>query len=150
MRRVLLFGFFLALLPARAAPSDAQVARDAANFHHFRTIELAAAARRSADKADSSDAMEWLAAQCRQLALRTSPDYIYGMVWDLIHDTSGMEESYLIAIMVLDNYPPDPARGVVRKIIADHKYKACDDVKNWLWEIDEAQKSRAKSKARPD
>jgi hypothetical protein len=122
-------------MTALAEPPDAQVAKDAFDFHQFRTKVLAEA-----------DGVPGIDAACRRLARRTTPDYLYGVVQDLIKDTSGAEEPYLIAIILLDDYPPDQARAVVRKIIADPKYKACEDVKNWLWEIDEAQKGRAQHK----
>jgi hypothetical protein len=44
--------------------------------------------------------------------------------------------------MLLDRYRPDAARHVVKELMANPKYKACGDVQNWLWEIDQAQKER--------
>lgn len=122
----------------QAEPDPKQIDADAANFHKFR-IDVLANTNQTRSR-DHSAVMKHIFDECGKLARRTSPDYIYGMVTDLIRDNSRTEEPYLIAIMVLDQYPPDPARTVVKKIIANPKYKACDDVKNWLWEIDQAQK----------
>ena len=143
---VCFFGFMAATVSV-AQSTEKQVTADAANFHRFRIAALARATEIHRQNPESNDGVNYLAVECKNLAHRTSPQYLYGIVEDLIQDTSQTEEPYLIAIMVLDNYPPDDARAVVRKIIASPKYSACGDVKNWLWEIDEAQKGREKGKA---
>jgi len=129
----------LAVPLVNAQPSEEQIAVDATGFHRFRIAALAHAIEIDKQNPGSSAGAKYLGVECRKLALRTSPDYLYGIVEDLIKDTSRTEEPYFIAIMVLDNYPPSPARKVVKQIIDDPKYKACGDAKNWLWEIDEAQ-----------
>lgn len=117
---------------------------DAASFHQFRIAALARATDIAKQHPDTSAGVDYLAVECKKLAHRTSANYLYGIVEDLIQDNSRTEEPYFIAIMVLDQYPPNDARAVVKKIIADPKYRACGDVQNWLWEIDEAQKAAAK------
>jgi hypothetical protein len=125
-----------------AQPTDQQVAADAASFHKFRIALLAKAMEIDRHNPNKGVGAAYVGKECEKLADRTSPEFLYGIVEDLIQDTSRTEEPYLLAIMVLDNYPPEAARGVVKKLLADPKYHACDDVKNWLWEIDEAEKLR--------
>ncbi len=138
---------FLVLAAGRCMaerPSEKQVAGDAADFHRFRTAALARATEISKGKPDSDAGMQYLDGECKKLAGRTHAEYLFGIVDDLIRDKTRTEEPYLIAVMVLDDYPPEQARVVVKEIIADPRYKACGDVKSWLWEIDEAEKGRAK------
>lgn len=133
-------------LSAMAQPSEKQVAADASNFHRFRIAVLAKATEIDKKRPGENAGVAYLGSECKKLAQGTSPDYLYGIVTDLIQDTSRTEEPYLIAIMVLDNYPPNEARAVIKKILADPRYSACGDVKNWDWEIDEAQKGQTIAK----
>jgi hypothetical protein len=135
----LLFGTILNLT---AEPSDKQVAADSAIFHRFRVSVLERAHKLDQPAPQKSAGAKYAYQECVKLAHRTSPNFLYGVVRDLITDTSGEEEPYFLAIMTLDNYPPDASRRIVRAIMADPKYAACTDVHNWLWEIDEAERAR--------
>lgn len=136
------FSSFIIANAAVAQPTQKQVSLDAADFHQFRITTLVHANELNKGHSNSTPGLVYLRAECKKLAQRTSPEYLYGIVYDLMQDTSRTEEPYFIAVMVLDYYPPEQARVVVKKIIDDPKYKACGDVKNWLWEIDEAQKNK--------
>lgn len=133
-------------LAAHATPSNRKIAADAADFHRFRIALLAKATEIGRHSSDENAAGRYMGAACAQLAHRTSPDYMYGVVADLMRDTSRTEDPYMVAVMVLDQYPPQAARNVVREIMANPKFFSCPDIQNWTWEIDEAEKARKNPK----
>jgi hypothetical protein len=125
-----------------ARPDERQIVQDAATFHRFRLSAVAEMCEIEKHPTDEKAPGKYLGDACAQLAHRTTPDFLFGVVRDLIADDSRTEDPYFVAIALLDSYPPDAARRVVRKILGDPHYAACGDVQNWLWEIDEAEKAR--------
>ncbi len=87
-------------------PSSTEIAGDAADFHKFRTTTLAAAAEVSGKHPGTNAGADYVAVECRKLAQRTSPDYLYGVFYDLSQDTSRTEEPFMIGECLTMAYPP--------------------------------------------
>ena len=122
---------------------DGKVIAEAAEFHQFRLNTLKQAHHLDVQFPGQDAGAKYASSECKKFALRTSSNYLRGIVYDLIRDDSRTEEPYLLAIMILDCYPPAAARAVTKAILADADYAACTDVKNWLWEIDEAHSANS-------
>jgi hypothetical protein len=93
-----LFAFASTVYVAKAEPDEMQISRDAANFHSFRLTVLTKAAQLNLLHAGGNAAARFIGNECSKLAHRTTPNYLFGVVTDLIHDDSHTEEPYFIAI----------------------------------------------------
>jgi hypothetical protein len=138
--------YFIALLFVASskllcgAPSSAQIASDAASFHKFRLTTLAAAAQVSAHNPGSNLGADYIAGECRKLARRTTPDYLFGVFYDLSQDTSRTEDSFLIGECLTMAYPPDQAIKVLREIKSSDLYNP-NEIQAWIEDVQQSEKA---------
>lgn len=132
----------LLISPLRAAPPERQIAHDAADFHRFRIDVLAQGTDISRAHPGSSAGAEYIAAACRKLAARTTPDYLYGVIRDLSQDTSRTEEPYLIAENLAVAYPPDAATRTLNAMLKLPGINA-SEIQAWIEDIDRIRKGQS-------
>ena len=131
--------FLLAGTLMYGEPPGIQIARDAADFHKFRLAVLAAGAEVSRQHPNSNAGAEYVSAECRKLARRTTPDYLFGVFADLAQDTSHTEEPYLIGENLAVVYPPETAKKVLRELQKNKSYNS-GEIEAWIEDIEKSQR----------
>jgi hypothetical protein len=126
---------------ARGEPSENQMAHDAADFHKFLLVTLVAAAKVSEKHPGSNQGSEYIGTECRKLARRTSPDYIYGVFRDLSQDTSRTEDPYLVAEILVLAYPHKAARKVLEDLQKQPDANA-SEIQAWIEDMDRADQGK--------
>jgi len=139
--RYVILLLFVASARVHGEPSENQVARDAADFHKFRLRTLAAAAEVSQKHPESNQGSEYIARECRKLAGRTSPEYIYGVFRDLSQDTSQTEEPCLIGECLVLAYPHKEARKVLQELQKQPGYNA-SEIQAWIEDMTRADQGK--------